>query len=82
MPPKKRSSIGRSSSASKRMSISRANETTEQREARLDDKRIRTATSRINIFRSDMKCLAFAYDSTVNYQNLPQIQIGSMNVLF
>ena len=64
-----------------RAATSRANETTEQREARLDDKRIRTATSRINIFQNDMKCLAFAYDSTVNYQNLPQIQVGSMNVL-
>lgn len=46
MPPKRRTSLGRSTSASRRMAASRATETPEQTHDRLDDQRTRQATSR------------------------------------
>jgi hypothetical protein len=64
-----------------RSSTSRANETVEQRHARLADKRARFSTSQANYFQRDLKRLAFAYNSSIDYHNHPHIMIGLMNVV-
>jgi hypothetical protein len=46
MPPKKRASLGRSTSATRRMAACRAAETSEQKEARREEARTRHATAR------------------------------------
>ncbi|GBN62533.1 hypothetical protein AVEN_69697-1 [Araneus ventricosus] len=64
-----------------RRDVSGANETTEQREARVDENRVRIVQTRELLRQSNLKHEAFKYDPQYDYQVHPNVYIGKMDTV-